>query len=164
MGEGVQAEGMGSRLGRGEGEHYPKRNSFPSMLALPLCPSSSCRSPRAETHTLVLSSSPQPQRTQGPVGDPPSSRWGIPRIQTRQPCTGDSLFPYPLAPAPLLKARQEPPASLTLLPHPSISVSPSLPPGFHHPSLPFPPQPGPGTQTPAQGHKAPIDFCPNSTC
>lgn len=33
---------------------------------------------------------------------------------------------------------QEPPASLTLLPHPSISASPSLPPGFHHPSLPLP--------------------------
>lgn len=81
---------------------------------------------------------------------------------TRQPPSGDSLCPYSRRVLPSWSPGGKPflPhlaswAFHLFLPCPPPELSPLFP-------FPFRPKPGPGTYTPAQGHKAPIDFCPTA--
>ena len=152
-----------------QGTGGSKGNSWPPVLALLLCPPLSRCSPRAETHKL-LSFSLHPQGTKGPVGYPPSPLPGHPQIKRDSPALIRGL-PVPISSRHLLLSWR--PGSYPLPPSPCFLAPPSLPPLPSPPlpfeasllfPLPFHPPPGPGTQTPTQGHKAPIDFCPNSTC
>lgn len=161
-GVGFGQKGMGTRLSGGTGGS--KGNPWPPVLALLLCPSLSCCSPRAETHKL-LSFSLHPQGTKGPVGCPPSPLPGHPQIHRDSPALIRGL-PVPISSRHLLlswRPGSYPPASLTLLPCPSISSFPPLPLRLHYSSsCPSTPHRGLGHKLPLRDTKAPLISAPTA--